>query len=124
MSCNLRAFSSLTAKRRYTLKSPALAFLKLNMYAAHLLLSRLTPAEHPPSRDRGTVLIGQRRRRGQSTDRVRLKRCRGDHDPRLAVAQRDRDSVRMRRVGLRVWFAAPGDSRCRDKSGNHGDCIN
>ena len=32
MSCNLRAFSSLTAKRRYTLKSPALAFLKLNMY--------------------------------------------------------------------------------------------
>ena len=33
MSCNLCAFSSLTAKRRYTLKSPALAFLKLNMYA-------------------------------------------------------------------------------------------
>ena len=33
MSCNLRAFSSLTAKRRYTLKSPALVFLKLNMYA-------------------------------------------------------------------------------------------
>ncbi len=33
MSCNLRAFSSLAAKRRYTLKSPALAFLKLNMYA-------------------------------------------------------------------------------------------
>ena len=25
-------FSSLAAKRRYTLKSPALAFLKLNMY--------------------------------------------------------------------------------------------
>ena len=25
-------FSSLVAKRRYTLKSPALAFLKLNMY--------------------------------------------------------------------------------------------
>ena len=33
MSCNLHAFSSLAAKRRYTLKSPALAFLKLNMYA-------------------------------------------------------------------------------------------
>ena len=32
MSCNLRAFSLLAAKRRYTLKSPALAFLKLNMY--------------------------------------------------------------------------------------------
>ena len=32
MSCDLRAFSSLAAKRRYTLKSPALAFLKLNMY--------------------------------------------------------------------------------------------
>ena len=34
MSCNLHAFSSLAAKRRYTLKSPALAFLKLNMYAS------------------------------------------------------------------------------------------
>ena len=33
MSCDLRAFSSLAAKRCYTLKSPALAFLKLNMYA-------------------------------------------------------------------------------------------
>ena len=32
MSWNLRAFSSLAAKRRYTLKSPALAILKLNMY--------------------------------------------------------------------------------------------
>ena len=32
MSCDLRALSSLAAKRRYTLKSPALAFLKLNMY--------------------------------------------------------------------------------------------
>ena len=31
-SCNLRVFSLLAAKRRYTLKSPALAILKLNMY--------------------------------------------------------------------------------------------
>ena len=41
MSCNLRAFSSLTAKRRYTLKSPALAFLKLNMYDT--VLSNMNP---------------------------------------------------------------------------------
>ena len=32
MSCNLRVFSLLAAKRRYTLKSPVLAILKLNMY--------------------------------------------------------------------------------------------
>ena len=35
MSCNFRASSSLAAKRRYTLKPPALAFLKLNMYDSY-----------------------------------------------------------------------------------------
>ena len=85
---------------------------------AHLLLPcRLTPPEHPPPRDGRPMLVGQRRRRSQPTDgdRVWLKRCRGDHDARLAVTQRDRDGVRMRRVGLLVRFAAPDDSCWCDK---------
>ena len=64
MSCNLRAFSSLAAKRRYTLKSPALAILKLNMYGGctrrHNNVGGVTAGQAPHnSSNVGGVTAGQ-----------------------------------------------------------------
>ena len=94
MSCNLRAFSSLAAKRRYTLKSPAFAFLKLNMYDYHQRTSaasrwsstRLnsvnTAADSPDTPER-QIVGGKRRSMNQSDIRMREYLCR-----RLSAARR------------------------------------